>query len=90
MKLSDYKGEEAIILWGKLLTPISEIAKDPNIKGKKRMEAIQYVIQNHTKEVLNIVQTVDNEEVNGLTLPLRFIEIANEILQSPSMSSFFQ
>lgn len=93
MKLEDYKGREAMELWGKLIKPIGAILKDKEvINGLKAEGAIIDRIQpilTHIDELTEIFEIIDGRPVNGLTLPMRVVELLTSISNMPEFSSFF-
>ena len=87
MKLSDYKGEEALDLIVELLDPITKIMSDKQIADAyqkvSKLEAIKIAIKNHKTEVIEILAILDGEdpkeyEVNIFTLPVKILEILND------------
>lgn len=87
MKLSDYKGEEALDLIAELLEPIAKIMSDKQIADAyqkvSKLEAIKIAIKNHKTEVIEILAILDGEdpaeyEVNFFTLPIKILEILND------------
>ena len=87
MKLSDYKGEEALDLIVELLDPITKIMSDKQIADAyqkvSKLEAIKIAIKNHKTEVIEILAILDGEdpkeyEVNIFTLPVKILQILND------------
>lgn len=87
MKLSDYKGEEALDLIVELLDPITKIMSDKQVaeayQKVSKLEAIKIAIKNHKTEVIEILAILDGEdpeqyEVNIFTLPVKILEILND------------
>lgn len=93
MKLEDYKGRDAMELWGRLIKPIGSILKDEKvIQGLKGtgafIDRIQPILE-HTDELTEIFEIIDGKPVNGLTLPMRVVELLASISNMPEFSSFF-
>ena len=94
-KLSDYKGDEAIELWGDLIPPITAILSDSDIKeasaDKDRTIAslAGVILKKHPKEVKDIMLRIDNTELNGLNIAVRFIGLLTELQNSEEFGSFF-
>lgn len=66
-KLSDYKGEQAIAVLGKCLTPIAECIDDlKESNGAKPIEIAAKLLQNHAHAVLELISAVRDVEVNEL------------------------
>ena len=87
MKLSDYKGEEALDLIVELLDPITKIMSDKQVaeayQKVSKLEAIKIAIKNHKTEVIEILAILAGEdpeeyEVNIFTLPVKNLQILND------------
>ncbi len=90
MKLSDYKGEDAIELLANILEPTMEIVGDPiiteSIKDSKKMTRgalIKTIIKDHKKPILEILAYINGEdpasyEPDILTLTMSLIELFND------------
>lgn len=101
MKLSDYKGEEAIEILADIIEPLTAILGDEDMrkiasenKGKKitPVSYIKPILKNHPKEVIEVLAGIDKEpveeyrkKVNVLTLPMKLLELMND----PQMQSLF-
>lgn len=93
-KLSDYKGDEAIELWGDLLDPIMRLLADDEVQkinksGKPKMMIAQEILKKHPAEVASILQRIDPEPINGLTVVSRFVGLLTDISTLPELQSFF-
>ncbi len=101
MKLSDYKGEDAIDLLADLLEPISKICTDEVLQKKveaeeHQLKIVAYLLRSHKHEVIEIMARIDGVDpaeykVSALTLPLKVIELLNdkevaELFQSQGQS----
>lgn len=93
MKLSDYKGEDALEILADLIEPAAEIFGDKEFsrlyKGK-RIEAVKYALKNKPKAVIAMLAVLDREdpetyEPGLLTIPMRLLEILND----PELVSLF-
>ena len=88
MKLSEIKGEKAIEVFADLLEPVGKMLTDNEVKGliekdAPKIEIIQKLLKNHTKEVIEMMAIlddvpVDEYEVNFVTLPAKLIELFND------------
>lgn len=90
MKLSDFKGEEAIDVLAEITEPLANILCDKEIKELAEKKAIpaKYVkpaLKNHKEDVIYILavlnrKTVEDfkEELNLLNLPIMLIELIND------------
>lgn len=89
MKLTDYKNEDALDLLADILDPFSEILADPEIikmfkdKDATRIKAVQYLLKEHKKPILQIMARLDGVpveqyEINLLDIPKKLLEILND------------
>lgn len=87
MKLSDYKGEEALEVLANLIEPAAEIMADKEVaeaaKTKSKAKAISVAIKNHKKSVIEILAALEKAdpntyEVSLLTLPIKLAEILSD------------
>ena len=94
MKLSEYRGEEALNVLADLIEPAGEIMSDKEIGEvfkQNRFKAIGLAIKNHKKAVMQILATmdgvpVDDYKCNVFSLPVKILEILND----PEMIQLFQ
>lgn len=97
MKLSEYKGEEALDVLAELIEPAAEIMSDTEIVEMVRnkvpkIKIIKPMLKNHKKSIIEIMAILDGEDVeeytgkvNLLTLPKKLLEILND----PEVMSLF-
>ena len=98
MKLSDFKGEEALDVLADIIEPLTSILSDKEIQAlskKKNTPVIKFVkpaIQNHKKELIEVLarlnrQTVEEyeKELTLITLPMQVLELIND----PEVQSLF-
>ena len=93
MKISEYKGEEALELLANLIEPVSEIVTDKEIGtvwAENRYRSIGIAIKKHKKAVISILAALDNVPVeeykcNIFTLPSKILEVLND----PELSKLF-
>lgn len=90
MKLSDYKGEQALDLLADIIEPIAMIMADKEIiaianSGKPVIKIIKPMIKNHKKEVIEIMAVLDGEDpesyekkIDIFTLPVKLVTIIND------------
>lgn len=90
MKLTDYKGEEALIVLADIIEPVGEIVTDKEFldnlkKGGNKFRAISLAIRNHTKAVIALLAALERKdpseyanEVSLATLPAKLLEIVND------------
>ena len=95
-KLSDYKGEEALLLMADILEPALIILRDSEFvkeaRAGKEATAIKVAIKNHTSEVMEILaiyneMSVDafREQCNIASVP----KMAMEIMEDKELIGFF-
>ena len=98
MRLSDYKGEEALDVLADIIEPLTAILGDEEMQElakQKNGAMIRYVkpmLKNHKKEVIEILARLENEPVETyrekitlVTLPLKVLDFINE----PEVQSLF-
>ena len=97
-KLSDYQGDEAIELWGKLMTPIinivnnggvSELIRKQKEKDGNIMNVASDIVSMHKKEITQILLLIDDTPINGLNLIPRFLNLISELFADADIRSFF-
>lgn len=94
-KLSDYKDEEAIELWADLLDPFATILADAEIANairarKPALLIAKDIIKKHKKEAEEILLRVDPTPINGLNIIIRLMSVVMELINDPTMQSFFE
>lgn len=97
MKLSEYKGEQALDMLADLIEPAATIMADKEVanfakSGKPVIKIIKPLIKNHKKEVIEIMAILEGEDpkkyadkVNLFTLPAKLLELLND----PDLQSLF-
>ena len=93
-KLSDYKGSEAIELWGDLIESMSEIFSDQEVIRQVNADLPTIIIattilKKHSESVSKALLRIDPEPLNGLNILVRTISLLSEIGQIEGISSFF-
>jgi hypothetical protein len=96
MKLSEYKGDDALELLANILEPASEIIGDAEVKEMFTSKApllkvVKVILKNHKREVTEILAYLDGEdpetyEVGFMTLPIKLLQI----LQDKELLAVFQ
>ena len=92
-RLSDYKGEEAIIISGKIMKPMGEILDDKEAISnlqEGQFDAIGDIMQKHSKAVADVITTVSGGEYDGSNASVYFMTIFTEYCQSFGDSDFFK
>lgn len=95
-RLSDYKNEDAIILWGELIEPFGKMLASKEVqqalraKGKSPLQIASDLLKSCPKEAIQIMKTIDDtEEITGVTAITRLLDIALELLNNSDFQSFF-
>lgn len=90
MKLSEYKGEQALDILADIVEPAAAILADKELaelskSGVARIKLVKPIIKNHKKEVIEILAILEGEEpeqyaekVNIFTLPAKLLELLND------------
>ena len=97
MRLSDYKGEQALDLLADLMEPVDGIMADKAIadavkRNRPKLEIAKTAIKNHKREVVEILAILDGEnpenyaeKITIFSLPSKLLEILND----PDFMSLF-
>lgn len=96
MKLSEIKGEDAIVALAELIDPATEITSDEEIKsvykqdGKKLTDVVKLLLKKHPKAVIQIIAILNKEdpetfEPSILELP----KMVLDIMQDEALMSVF-
>jgi hypothetical protein len=93
-KLSDFKGEEALLLWADLLDGFTEICADKDVADALRAKkpvlvTAKLILERKPKEACNILLRIDNTPIDGLNLITRLAGLITEMVNDPTLSSFF-
>ena len=99
MRLSDYKGEEALDVLADIIEPLSNIITDDDIQRMAKekdtpvLAMVKPAIKNHKKDLIEILARLENQPVDVyaakmtlLTLPKQVLELLND----PEVQSLFQ
>lgn len=99
MRLSDYKGEDALDLLAEIIEPASEIMADKEVarliktEGTPIFKIVKPMIKNHKAAIIQILATLEGEDVEEyrnkvtvLTLPKKLLEMLNDT----SLKELFQ
>ena len=91
MKLSDYKGEEALDVLADIIEPLTYIIADDEIQrlsntpNTPMVAMIKPAIKNHKKELIEVLARLENKSVeeykasmNLITLPMQVMELIND------------
>lgn len=93
--LSDYKGDEAIDLWGDLIDLIAPIFTDEEVKeavtqkGSNKLLIAKQILKTHKEDAEKILLRIDPTPIDGLNIVIRLVEIITEIGQDETIKSFF-
>ena len=99
MKLSDYKGEEALDVLADIIEPLSIILSDKEIQELTKQENVPPIkfikpaIKNHKREIIEVLARLENQPVEEyektvtlLTLPKQVLDLVND----PEVQNLFQ
>lgn len=89
MRLSDFKGEEALDVLADIIEPLTTIMSSKEVQelGKKKAPTLAYVkpMLKQKKEVIAILSRLDNKtpeeymkDLNLVTLPKQILELIND------------
>lgn len=94
-KLSDYEGEEAILLWGELVDPMTAILTDKKIskalssKKSSFFDIAKEVLKKYPKEIWTILSRIDDEEINAANVLTKLIIFLTELISNGKSTAFF-
>jgi hypothetical protein len=93
-KLSDYKGEDAIELWGDLIDLMTPILADREIadivkSGKPKIMIAKAILATHKQDAVKILLRIDPTPIDGLNIVIRLVAIITEIGQDETVKDFF-
>ena len=94
MKLSDFKGEEAIEVLADIIAPASEIVSDGEFQrmcstsGVPYMKIVSYVLKEHKKSILDMYEPLMQESREKAT-PTKLVRLVLDIAQDPEITSLF-
>ena len=97
-KLSDFSDGDALDLLAEITEPAVSIFSDPNflsaLKGDNKISAVRIAISDHKHAVMKILAAMEGVPLeqyhcNFFTLPIRLIEIINEVSEEPELLTFF-
>lgn len=99
MRLSDFKGEEALDVLADIIEPLTAILTDKEIqelskkKGTPVMKFIKPAVKNCKKELIEVLARLNNKsveeyekDINLVTLPMQVLELVND----PEVKSLFR
>lgn len=97
MRLSDFRGEEALDVLADIFEPLALICADPEIQSLREqprpmMDYIKPILKNRKKEIIQILARLNNQpeeeykaNLSLVTLPLQILEFMND----PEIQSLF-
>lgn len=93
-RLSDYKGDEAMILWADLLDICIEVFGDPEViqllRAKKpALLTAKELVQKYPTNIGKILLRIDPTPLNGLNIVTRLAGLIKEVTEDPDIQSFF-
>lgn len=94
MKLTDFKGNEAVEVLADVMLPMSKIIGDEEFqklaktKGTPIMQVVSYILKNFSDEVLDMYEPLTREKKEEAT-PIKLIRLVLDIANDPDMSSLF-
>lgn len=99
MRLSDYKGEDALDVMADIIEPLANILADEEIQALSKQEntpliaMVKPAIKNHKKDLIAILARLENKPadeyaktMNLFTLPKQVLDLVSD----PEVQSLFQ
>jgi len=87
MRLSEFKGEEALEVLADIIEPCSVILADPEVKSGfesgKKLKLVSLIMRKYKREILNIMAILDKADPqtyapNLVEIPKKIIELLND------------
>lgn len=92
MKLSDFKGEEAVDVLAKLMVPAVSIATDEEVQKiyneKTLAELFVYIMDKYKKHVLDIYEVLCKDKAKNAT-PAGLLKMFSDIMTDDELRSLF-
>jgi hypothetical protein len=94
VKLSDFKGKEAVDVIAKIMVPAFHIMNDETMKDmwskehRTVVECCAYALKTHTQYVLDIYEALSKEKRNKATPP-KIIALLLDIINDPDLRDLF-
>ena len=104
MKLSEYRGDDALEVLAELLEPAVEILADADIaaawrdknpnktRGQKQLKAVSIAIKKHKEEVIAILAALDHETPDEYREKINVVTLPKkllEVLNDKDLRNFF-
>lgn len=98
MRLSDFKGEEAIDVLADIIEPITKILTDSEIQElskQKDVPVLKYVkpiLKNNKQEVIEILARLDNKSVEEYTAGMSLLTLPAQVMDlisDPELQKLF-
>lgn len=93
MKLSDFRGEEAVEVLADLMTPITNIINDPKVKtmvkgGEVRLKIAEYLLKEHSKDIL-AMYCILNRTTEDTATPVALTQTVLEVMNDKELLDLF-
>lgn len=93
-RLSDYEGEEAILLWGDLLDLFTDMLANKEVadsfrQRKPALLTAKLILKECPKQASEILLRIDNTPLNGVNILTRLVGVISEMVQDPELQAFF-
>jgi len=94
VKLTDFKGNDAVEVLADIMLPVSTIVSDEGFKnlvhtkGTPIMKLVSYILKKFPDEVLDMYEPLTREKREEAT-PTKLIHLVMDIASDPELSSLF-
>ena len=90
MKLSDFKGDEALDVMADIIEPATNIINDKKTKELRsdRSKLIQHILKKHKKDVLRVYEILYQDKGANAT-PISLVNMLLDILSDKELMSLF-
>lgn len=94
MKLTEFKGKDAVEVLADIMMPMSNIISDEEFKslmktkGTPIMRVVAFILKKHTDDVLDMYEPLTNEKREEAT-PTKLIQLVLDIANDEELRSLF-
>ena len=90
MKISDFKGDDALDFMAEIIEPASKIINDPKTKELRsnKIEVAKHILKNHKKETLSIYELLYQDKGENAT-PVDLLKMVMDILTDQELLDLF-
>lgn len=90
MKITDFKGEDALDVMAEIIGPASNVINDPEVKKLRsnKTAVAKYVLKNHKQDALAIYETLYQKDGSQAT-PIDLLKMIIDVLTDKDLLDLF-